>query len=281
MEPALQGTDLSVTYRSRFGGTAVDALRAVSLTIAPGEIVGVLGPNGSGKSTLLRILAGLLVPNSGHARVLDRAPDDRSLRARVGYQPEQALPFPQLSGREHLLHMGALLGMPPKGAAASTAVWLERLGLQPAAHRRIRTYSTGMERRLALAAALLPRPNLLLLDEPTAGLDPIGSRQVMEILREEAERGVAVLLASHHLQEVEQLCDRVLVLVDGAVRAAGSLDELLGTGDEELVVHGLDATGMEQLLQTVAEHGGEVVRSGRNRRHLFVLFRDLAEDPES
>jgi ABC-2 type transport system ATP-binding protein len=146
----------------------------------------------------------------------------------------------------------------------------------------IRNYSTGMHRRLALAVALLADPEVLLLDEPTSGLDPDGSLLVIDILRERATAGTAVLLASHHLQEVEQICGRIYLLGKGKVISAGTVDDLLGTGELNLVVRNLDDTGLAAVEAVVQESGGEIVRRGKEREHLFALFRrvqDSDRDP--
>ena len=136
-----------------------------------------------------------------------------------------------------------------------------------------------MQKRLALAAALLGEPSILLLDEPTSGLDPIGSGVVMQILRESATAGMTILMASHHLLEVEEICDEVLVLQGGVLRARGTLAELLGTDADSLVVRGLDHDQLQQLAQAATALGGEVLRTERQRDHLFALFRRLANEP--
>ena len=238
-----------------------------------GEIVGVLGPNGSGKTTLLRVLSGLLRPSAGRATVLGRDPADRSLVTQVGFQPEGPMPFPSLSGTEFLQYMGDLMRLAPATTRDSGKIWLERFGLGATGKKAIRHYSTGMLRRLALAAALLAKPQVLLLDEPTSGLDPDGSLLVMDILREQAADGCAVLLASHHVQEVEQICRRVYLFSAGRIAKEGTLDQLLGTGDTNLVVHGLDATGLAAVEAAVHEAGGTIVRRTEDREHLFALFR--------
>lgn len=275
MMPAIAVESLQVTYAARFRTPAVAALADLHLEVAAGEIVGVLGPNGSGKTTLLRVLSGNQRPDAGSVRILGRSPTDRALVRRVGYQPEGALPFPGLSAREFLSYLGDLMGLPRKLAAAQSDRWLERLELRSTGRRHISTYSTGMLRRLALAAALLGQPEVLLLDEPTSALDPAGSLTVVEILQGLAADGCAILMASHQLDEVEQLCRRVYLLDQGRCRAQGTLDELLGTDERTLVVRGLDDDALAEVGRTVAAAGGEVVRSGRQRQHLFALFRRL------
>jgi len=246
----------------------------VTFEVPPGCIVGVLGPNGSGKTTLLRTLAGLQRPTSGSAEVLGCAPGVPGLIERVGFQPEEALPWPNLTGREHLRHMGALVGLGQQSLDERVDPWLERLGLASAADRRVRTYSTGMAKRLGLATALISEPEVLLLDEPTAGLDPVGSLVVMELLQQRAAAGVSVVLASHHLQEVEAICDRVLALVGGIVRADGTLDELLATDDTMLEVRGLTPESRPRAELALQALGAQVLASRPARRHLYALFRD-------
>jgi ABC-2 type transport system ATP-binding protein len=273
--PAIVAEDVALRFRARRGVPPIEALRGVHLTVAPGEIVGLLGPNGSGKTTLLRVLAGELRRDRGHVRLLDQPPGAAALVPLVGYAPEGPLPLPRLSGAELLGMLGALLGMPPARVRARATALLGQLGLAPAAQRPHRTYSTGMRRRLAIAAALLAEPRVLLLDEPSAGLDPSGSLQLQELLRAQRAAGVAILLASHRLDEVEQLCDRVCLLDAGRVHAEGPLDSLLGTGDWTLTLRGLTPAARAELEQQVARHGAELVASRPARRHLNELFREL------
>lgn len=276
MASAISARQLAVTFPGRGRQAPVHALRPLDLEVAAGRIVGLLGPNGSGKTTLLRVLAGLERPTAGALRVLGEAPDSRSLRRRVGFQPEGPLPLAVLSAPEFLAFVGAELGLDNAESDRRAAVLLERLDLLPAGRRRVRTFSTGMQKRLALAAALLPEPELLLLDEPTAGLDPLGSEIVMAILRERAAAGTTVLLASHQLLEVEELCEEVLILHGGALRLRGPLAELLATDAHALVVKGLAAADLEALAAAARARGGEVLRIERPRDHLFALFRRLA-----
>jgi len=274
---AISCKQLGVTFRGRGRNRPVTALQSLDLEVASGRIVGVLGPNGSGKTTLLRVLAGLEQPTAGTATILGERPTARSLRRRVAFQPEGALPLGVLSAAEFLAYIGAELGLQNAESDARARRWLERLDLLGPGKRWIRTFSTGMQKRLALAAALLGDPEILLLDEPTAGLDPFGSEIVMTILRERAAAGTTVLMASHQLFEVEEICDEVLVLQDGAVAARGALSDLLGTDAHALVVRGLDEEGLAQLAAAAKARGGEVLRTERPRDHLFALFRRLAQ----
>ncbi|MBK8975991.1 MAG: ABC transporter ATP-binding protein [Planctomycetes bacterium] len=274
--PAIEVEDLGVDFR-RDVGTAgpVRALDGVSLRIPRGELVGLLGQNGSGKTTLLRVLAGDLAPSRGRAAVLGRPPADRALTPRVGYQPDGPLPFPALGAAELLPGLGRLAGLSAADARRASDHWLERLGMRDAARRPVRGYSTGMRKRTALAAALLTDPDLLLLDEPTAGLDPDGSLLVLDVLRERAAQGRTALLASHHLQEVEALCDRIVLIDRGRVVADGALDDLLGTGDDLLRIAGATPATRPAIEAAIRSSGAEPRGWRRDRRHLFEVLRAL------
>jgi ABC-type multidrug transport system ATPase subunit len=266
-----------VRFKTGFRKPPLDALVDVSLEVRSGEIVGILGPNGAGKTTALRVLAGLLRPDAGRTRVLGRSPADRALVSLVGYQPEGPLPLPQLNGAEFLHYMGNLMRLERATLRAAVDYWLERLSLVAARHRAIEGYSTGMRRRLALATALLGDPQVLLLDEPTSGLDPEGSELVMEILQQRAAAGGAVLMASHHLQEVEQICHRVYVFDQGRIARSGTLDELLGTGATRLVVRDLDADGLAAVAASIHAAGGTLESQSADRDHLNAFYRRLRE----
>ena len=273
--------DLSVTFHTGLRKPKVHALRDLGLEISGGEIVSVLGPNGSGKTTLLRVLAGVQRPTRGDVLVLDSHPTHRRLVQEVGFQPDEALPFPTLTGLEFLLYLGNLMGLSHAESKAPALHWLQRMSLSDDASRLVGHYSTGMQRRLALAAAMLADPKVLLLDEPTSGLDPEGSLLVMEFLQEHKERGGATLMASHHMQEVERISDRVLMLHEGRNVATGTLEELLATGDQRLVVRDLDEAGLKAVEAAVNSAGGEVVEASRERQHLFALFRKLRQQSSS
>jgi len=280
MVTAISVQQLSVSFQGRGSRGRVAALTDVSFELPRGQILGVLGPNGSGKTTLLRALAGLQAPTTGHATVLDQPATAAALRRRVAFQPEGALPLGVLSAPELLAYFGAQLGLANDESDRRAAHWLRRLDLEHAGNRRAATFSTGMCKRLALAMALLAEPEVLLLDEPTSGLDPFGSEAVMTILRERAAAGTAIVLASHHLLEVEEICDRVLILQGGRRRALGSLAELLATDERAVVVRGADEAGVARLVEAAGALGLEVARTEGARRNLFALFRQLAQADE-
>ncbi len=210
---------------------SVAALQGISFEVPAGEAVGLLGPNGAGKSTTLGLLLGFLTPTSGTAELFGASPDDPEARCKVGYVPEH-IALPSHHSPLSLLgfHAG-LLGIPPRDRPARVEDALGRAGLTSAAKRKVPTLSKGMLQRLALAVALLGEPDLLVFDEPTSNLDPVGRRDLCEIVSACRQRGAAVLLASHVLSEIEETCTRVVILREGRVVAAGPMDELRGDGE--------------------------------------------------
>ncbi|MFD5582551.1 MULTISPECIES: ABC transporter ATP-binding protein [unclassified Streptomyces] len=222
MVPALRIRDLHKHYGTH------RALDGVDLTVQSGEVYGLLGPNGAGKTTLMKALLGLQRPTSGSIEIHGR-PVGRDSLAEVGALIEVPGLWPQLTADETLRIHARLRGVPLEWIEPA----LERVGMTGARQRKVGAYSLGMRWRLGIAVALLARPRLIVLDEPTNGLDPVGIREMRGIIRSLAGQGVAVLIASHQLAEVAQVCDRVQVLVDGRTRYEGPLDGLAVDGDVE------------------------------------------------
>lgn len=215
---------------------SVHAVRDLSLTLAPGEVLGLLGHNGAGKSTTLKLILGVLAPDAGRVLLLGENPRGRHayrLRLELGYLPENVSFYDNLTGRE-VLHYFARL---KRVAVREVDALLERVGLAHAADRRVRTYSRGMRQRLGLAQALLRRPRLLLLDEPTAGLDPMATRDVYDMLATLRGQGTGVILCSHVLAGMERYVDRVAILCEGRLLAAGTIDELRARAGLLLRIH--------------------------------------------
>ena len=265
----IEAQGLRKLYRSRLGGRTVAALDGLDLRVEPGEVFGLLGPNGAGKTTTVKILLGLTLPTSGEARLLGLPAADPASRRRVGYLPEGHR-FPgYLTARQTLEIFGRMSGMDAAALGPRTGALLERVRLERWADVRVRKFSKGMTQRLGLAAALVHDPEVLLLDEPTDGVDPVGRREIRDLLQEEAARGKAILVNSHLLSEIELTCGRVAVLRQGRVAAEGSIEALTAkTSRYRLVATGVD----ERLLAAFRETGATVERVNG---HFDLAARDL------
>ncbi|MBM4783321.1 MAG: ABC transporter ATP-binding protein [Archangiaceae bacterium] len=222
MTVALTATGLTKTYRTLFGGSR-PALRGLTLTVPRGVSFGLIGPNGAGKTTFIKVLLGVVRPTGGDVSVLGGQPDDLNVRARIGYLPERMHLPAALRALDFLRSIATLKSLSPTDAELRRS--LERVGLATDS-QRIGTFSKGMRQRLGLAAAMLGAPDLLILDEPTDGIDPVGRVEVRKLLLEEKARGATLLLNSHLLSETERVCDRIGVLHDGTLKLEGSLDDV-------------------------------------------------------
>jgi ABC-2 type transport system ATP-binding protein len=224
MAAAVEALGLSKTYTGFFGGRPQRALDRLELRVEPGQAFGLIGPNGAGKTTFIKVMLAIARPTAGAVRVLGGDPESVAVRARIGYLPER-LELPGASTPIGCLtSVARMKGLAPDGAALRGL--LERVGLGEAAARRIREFSKGMKQRLGLAAALLGRPELLVLDEPTDGVDPLGRVAIRNILAEELGRGATLFLNSHLLSETERLCTRVGILSGGRIVREGPIEEL-------------------------------------------------------
>lgn len=280
----------------------VQAVSSVDLTVNRGEVFGFVGPNGAGKTTVIKMLVGLLRPSAGSARVLGRRLPNRDVQRRIGYLPETPHFYEYLTGVELLDFYGELLGMARDLRRKRAAELLRRVGLEGRADRPMRKYSKGMVQRLGLAQALLNSPDFLLLDEPMSGLDPVGRRDIREIILEERRAGRTVFFSSHILSDVEELCDRVGFLVEGRMRSIGTVEEIrsarvlalevrverwaedtLGpehrSGLREARTHGAGATlvfaphaKLDGVLQRLAERGAGVLEVKQHRQSLEDYF---------
>lgn len=227
MNHAVEVQALTRHFRDFWNRLQVTAVQEVSFRVPTGSIVGLLGPNGSGKSTTLKLLLGLLHPSKGSVRLLGARPGCRRVRQHLGYLPEIATMYRYLHAAENLRFYASLFGLSAATARHRSEALLEMVGLAQAADRPIGTFSKGMHRRLGLAQALVNDPDLIVLDEPTAGLDPMGCRQIKELLLALAARGKTVLVASHLLADIEDICDEIVILHHGRKIAGGALKALL------------------------------------------------------
>ena len=224
--------DVRKTFRDFWLRPTVAAVDGLSLAVHGGEVFGLLGPNGSGKSTTIKMILGLLDPSGGSVKLFGKSPRSVAARRRLGYLPELSYLHPFLTAKETLMYYAGLCGLRHAVAAERTKQLLEMVGLTEAAKRPVGGFSKGMARRVALAAALIGKPELLILDEPTSGLDPVSTKEVKTLVKALAAGGMTVLMTSHLLADAEDICDRVMILNHGKSVAEGRVDEL-GTSLEE------------------------------------------------
>ncbi len=223
----IQTMGLTKVFRDFWGRQRVLAVDQLDLEVKRHEVFGLLGPNGSGKSTTIKMLLGLLNPSKGWARVLGKAPGNVKTNASIGYLPEESFLYPFLNARETLDFYGRLFNLSSEQRKMRIDSLLDMVGLSATASRRVGEFSKGMQRRVGLAQALINDPQVLILDEPTSGMDPIGTRQIKDLIIELGKRGKTILLCSHLMSDVEDVCDRICILYGGKVRAQGPVDELL------------------------------------------------------
>ena len=275
MIATLSAEGLSKTFRTPFSRREVRALDGLDLSVAAGEVFGLLGPNGAGKTTTVKILLGLTRPTSGRAELFGLLVSDPGSRRRVGYLPEGHR-FPgYLTARQTLSIFGRMSGVGSAELAVRIPELLSKVRLSDWADVKVKRFSKGMTQRLGIASALVHRPDLLLLDEPTDGVDPVGRREIRDLLREEAARGTAILLNSHLLSEIERTCDRVAVLRKGKAVAAGRIDELTAQGfTYRFVGSSMDEAllGLFRTAGASAERvNGHVKLTARDAEHLNAL----------
>ena len=226
-ENVIETVELTKVYKDFWGRGSVKALDSLNLTIRKGEVFGLLGPNGSGKTTTVRLILGLLFPTRGLVSILGRSPHSIETKKRVGYMPEESNLYSYLNAEETLHFFGRLFKLPRAERTKRVDSLIEMVGLERARRRSVGEFSKGMARRIGLAQALINDPDLLILDEPTTGLDPLGTREMKDVIKMLHGRGKTILVCSHLLADVEETCDRVGILYGGKSRAVGSVNELL------------------------------------------------------
>ena len=281
-EVAIETINLAKTYVDFFGRREVKAVKNLSLTVNKGEICGLLGPNGSGKTTTMKLLLGLIFPSSGEASVLGRPAHDVKVKHRIGFLPEESYLYRFLNAEETLDFYGQLFSISGKERRERTDNLIKRVGLDYARKRQVQEYSKGMARRIGFAQALINDPDVLFLDEPTSGLDPIGSREMKDLILSLKEEGKTILLTSHLLADVQDVCDRIAILHLGSLRQMGEVKDLLRLKDIlEIRVRGLEDEGRERVAQFIAENSAELLSMENPSETLETLFlKTIQENPE-
>ena len=249
---------LTKVFKDFWNRPKARAVDNVNFEVKRGEVFGLLGPNGSGKSTTVKMLLGLLFPTKGHIEVFGQSPRHVATKSRIGYLPEESYLYRYLDSDETLDFFGNLFDLPPAERKQRSEQLLEMVGLSKARRRQVGEFSKGMQRRIGLAQALINDPDLVILDEPTAGLDPLGCREVKDLILALARRGKTVILSSHLLSDVEDVCDRVVIYYGGKIQAMGTLKELLATPDAvRITTPILPRATLEKVLEVIRKDVAE------------------------
>ncbi|UCG16244.1 MAG: ABC transporter ATP-binding protein [Phycisphaerales bacterium] len=281
--PVLQTVGLTKVFKDFWRRDKVEAVKNLNLEIYRGEVFGLLGPNGSGKSTAIKMLLGLLYPTRGQIAVFGRAPTDVAIKARIGFLPEESYLYRFLNARETLDYYGRLFHLPARVRRERIEKLLDMVGLRHEARRRLGEYSKGMARRIGLAQALINDPDFLILDEPTAGMDPIGTRQIKDLIRQLGDRGKTILLSSHLLADVEDVCDRVVILYGGHQRAAGRVRELLSQEDRtQIITQKLGPQTIERIRDLIRrDEAKDVLDVSSPAQKLETIFLQIVEEAQA
>ena len=278
----IETRNLSKIYRDFWGRKKVHALKSLDIEVRPGEIFGLLGPNGSGKSTTIKLILGLLFPTSGRVLVFDKDATETQKNERIGYLPEESYLYKFLTAEETLDFYGRLFDMSGADRRRRVDELIALVGLQGAKHRQLREYSKGMTRRVGLAQALINDPDLILLDEPTTGLDPIGTREMKDLILALRDQGKTVLLCSHQLADVQDVCDRVAILHQGELKELGRVTDLLKVQDiTEVHARGLSDDAKKEIADVIRRHGGEVESIDNPTATMEDLFLNIVRESEA
>lgn len=274
--------NLSKIYRDFWGRQKVRALKPLDLSIYRGEIFGLLGPNGSGKTTTIKLLLGLLFPTTGQALIFGRDATDVAKNERLGFLPEESYLYRFLNAEETLDFYGRLFNMPSAVRRRRTAELIDMVGLNWAKRRQLREYSKGMARRIGLAQALINDPELILLDEPTSGLDPIGTREMKDLILKLKAQGKTVVMCSHLLADVQDVCDRIAILHQGELKELGRVDSLLRMRDlTQIRASGLDDAAKAEIRAVIERHHGKLDSMDNPTTTLEELFLSIVRDSEA
>jgi len=278
----IETRNLSKVYRDFWGRKKVRALKALDLEIRRGEIFGLLGPNGSGKTTTIKLLLGLLFPTSGQALVFNRDATDVGKNERLGYLPEESYLYRFLNAEETLDFYGRLFNMSAAVRKQRTRELIELVDLTADRKRQLKEYSKGMTRRIGLAQALINDPELILLDEPTSGLDPIGTRKMKDLILKLKSQGKTVLMSSHLLADVQDVCDRIAILHQGELKELGRVDTLLKVRDvTQIRASNLSEDAKAEIRAVIERHHGSLVAMENPTTTLEELFLSIVSDSEA
>ncbi len=281
--PVVLAEGLTKVFKDFWMRDHVRAVDHLDLQIKQGQIFGLIGPNGSGKSTTIKMILGLLHKTSGRLGVFGRPPSDTFVKKRIGYLPEESYLYPFLDARETLDFYGKLFGLAGQTRQRRVDELLEMVGLDAVQHRPVGQFSKGMQRRVGIGQALINDPDFLILDEPTSGLDPVGIRQVKDLIIELGRRGKTILLSSHLLSEVEDVCDYMVILYGGKKRAEGTADDLLTSHDRTVIeTQSLSPQQAREVTDLIRQREGREVLSIRPaRQSLESLFLDIVEKAQA
>ncbi len=275
--PALSAVNLTKIYPGFWKSQATTALSNLNLTVNRGEIFGLLGPNGSGKTTTIKLLLGLINPTGGSANVLGKSAGDQESRRLIGYLPEETYLYRFLNARQTLDFYARIFNMNRAQRVQAIDYYLDFVGLDPAVRRRrVGTYSKGQARRVGLAQALLNNPELVILDEPTSGLDPLGTLEMKNLIKELKKAGKTVLLSSHQLADVEDVCDRICILYRGRLEVEGTISDLLEVRDMfKVEARNVPPDVQERVVALLQSAGVSEITPGVQRSRLEDLFKRM------
>ncbi len=279
--PAVVVENLTKVFKRGVGQKAFTAVKGVSFSVQPGEVYGLIGPNGSGKSTTMKVLLGLLAADQGRTSVFGVDSQKVESRQTVGFLPENPYFYKHLTGLETVLFFGRLCGLGGRQLHDQARDLLQLTGLESAAHRRLAGYSKGMLQRIGLAQALVHQPRLLVLDEPTAGVDPSGSRRIRDLILDCKKRGITVLVTSHLLEQLQEVCDRIGIMSQGRMVREGPIEELIAVENQtEFVLEDATPELLQQIKDLVASKpgAGKLLSMGHPRTTLERMFLQVTEE---
>lgn len=275
MNTVVSISNLNKVYKTFFSRQKVHAVKDVSFEIQEGEIFGLLGPNGSGKTTTIKLLLGLIFPTSGEIKLMNEPVGSQKTHHRIGYLPEESYLYRFLNADEILHFYGKLFGMTKEKRLKKNDELIEMVGLSKSRKRQLKSYSKGMMRRIGIAQALINDPDFIILDEPTSGLDPIGTREVKDLIIKLKQEGKTVLLCSHLLADVEDVCDRIAIMYEGKMECLGKVSDLLTVSDTREIIVSEKHTSFLKMIEDAAKSQNVNIEIKHPRRKLEDLFMEI------